>query len=335
MFIKPYLKPTQRTVFEEFINDYNIFTPESIYRPYDENFGLQKDLRTLVYAGIESKTIANFVASTALNHRRKRFLFGELKSAVAKKEGTNDVLYEVVYVEIKDPQQSTKGNTALTVTAQDAQRIKVNQVKLELKDDESAAEAGTEIFNITVREGEAARVGTTGGNISITTRAGVIQVSAPGQIDVLLRTALVVAVRSSSTTTNTSGRPFRFRPKTNVLTVDNKGVQASQTRNVKRFISNIGNMRKRITDIGANDRQFLPLWMRSSQVTTGQELDYITAMPLCYCKPGTSASIIENIENANFDFRQLDYDIDRYIVDRTENNQNEQFILFNDYKLNV
>ena len=335
VFIKPYLKLTQRTVFEEFINDYTIFTPESIYRPYDENFGLQKDLRTLVYAGIESKTIANFVASTALNHRRKRFLFGELKSAVAKKEGTNDVLYEVVYVEIKDPQQSTKGNTALTVTAQNAQHLKVNQVKLELKDDESAAEAGTEIFNITVREGEAARVGTTGGNISITTRAGDIQVSAPGQLDILLRSALVIAVRSSSTTTNTSGRPFRFRPKTNVLTVDSMGVRTSQTRNVQRFISNIGNMRKRITDIGANDRQFLPLWMRSSQVTTGQELDYITAMPLCYCKPGTSASIIENIENANFDFRQLDYDIDRYIVDRTENNQNEQFILFNDYKLNV
>ena len=94
-------------------------------------------------------------------------------------------------------------------------------------------------------------------------------------------------------------------------------------------------MRKRIADIGANDRQFLPLWMRSSQTTTGQELDYITAMPICYCKPGTSASIIENIQNANFDFSQLDYDIDRYIVDRTENNENQQFILFNDYKLNV
>lgn len=336
VFIKPYLKPTQRTVFEEFINDYTIFTPDSIYRPYDENFGLQKDLRTLVYAGIESKTIANFVASTALNHRRKRFLFGNLKSAVAKKEGTNDVLYEVVYVEIKDPQQPTNGNTALTVTAKNAQRLKVNQVKLELKDDESAAEAGTEVFNITVREGDAARIGTVGGNIRILTRDAVtVEVSAPGQIAILLRTSLVIAVRSSSTTTNTSGKPFRFRPKTNVLTADSVGVQASQTRNVKRFISNIGNMRKRITDIGANDRQFLPLWMRSSQVTTGQELDYVTAMPLCYCKPGTSASIIENIENANFDFRQLDYDIDRYIVDRTENNQTEQFILFNDYKLNV
>jgi len=151
----------------------------------------------------------------------------------------------------------------------------------------------------------------------------------------VLRTGLVVVVRSSSTTTSGSGNPFRFRPNTNVLSVDNAGVKASQTQNVKRFISNIGNMRKRIADIGANDRQFLPLWMRSSQTTTGQELDYITAMPICYCKPGTSQTIIENIQNAKFDFTQLDYDIDRYIVDRTENNENQQFILFSDYKLNV
>ncbi len=40
-------------------------------------------------------------------------------------------------------------------------------------------------------------------------------------------------------------------------------------------------------------------------------------------------------KNANFDFSQLDYDIDRYIVDRTENNESQQFILFSDYKLNV
>ena len=335
VFIKPFLKPAQRTVFNDFINDYTIFTPENIYRPYDENFGLKKDLTTLVYAGIESKNLANFVASTALNHKRKRFVFGELKSAVAKKEGTNEVLYEVVYVEITDPQQPTKGNTAVSITSPSANDLKINQVKLEIKDDGSAVETGLDSFIITMREGDPVKIAATSGSVPVATRSGEVSITALGQLEIVLRTGLVVVVRSSSTTTSGSGNPFRFRPNTNVLSVDNAGVKASQTQNVKRFISNIGNMRKRIADIGANDRQFLPLWMRSSQTTTGQELDYITAMPICYCKPGTSQTIIENIQNAKFDFTQLDYDIDRYIVDRTENNENQQFILFSDYKLNV
>ena len=94
-------------------------------------------------------------------------------------------------------------------------------------------------------------------------------------------------------------------------------------------------MRKRINDIGANDREFLPLWMRTSQEELGNELDYITAMPLCFVKPGLSQTVIENIQNSQFDFKQLHYDIDRYIVDRTEESDQEQFIVFGDYKLNV
>ena len=94
-------------------------------------------------------------------------------------------------------------------------------------------------------------------------------------------------------------------------------------------------MSKRVNDIGANDREFLPLWMRSSQEDFGNELDYVTAMPLCYVKPGYSKTVIENIENSAFDFTQLHYDIDRYIVDRTEESDQEQFIVFGNYKLNV
>jgi hypothetical protein len=94
-------------------------------------------------------------------------------------------------------------------------------------------------------------------------------------------------------------------------------------------------MRKRINDIGANDREFLPLWMRTSQEELGNELDYVTAMPLCFVKPGLAQTVIENIQNSQFNFKQLHYDIDRYIVDRTEESDQEQFIVFGNYKLNV
>lgn len=335
VYIKPFLTQDQRDTFRNFINDYTIFSPELIYRPYDTNFGLQKDLRTLVYAGIEAKRLENFVASTGLNHRRKNFYFGEIKTALAKQEGSNDIVYEVIYVEIKDPQQPAIGNTNLSVTARSAQNLKINQVQLETKDDASSQETGQDIFTVTMREGAAIKFAATSGVINVVGRSETYDISAVGQLEIVLQDGQIIVVRSTASTTDTSGDPFRFRPKTNPITVDNSGILSSQNQNIKRYISNIGNMRKRIADIGANDRQFLPLWMRSSQEQTGQELDYVTAMPICYCKPGTSQTILENIQNANFDFSKINYEIDRYIVDRTEETITDTFILFRDYKLNV
>jgi hypothetical protein len=335
VYIKPFLKSTQRTAFNNFINDFDIFKPEYIYRPYDESFGVQKDLRTLVYAGIEAKSLRNFAATVTLNHKRKSFYFGELKSAIAKVQGTNDVLYEVVYVEIKDPLQPTVGNTELYVQSRKANKLSINSVKLEIKDDTTAAEEGAELYAITMREGDPVKFAAVSNRITIFGRTVDYSIDATGQIEIVLQSGDVVVLRPSSSLTSDSGDPFRFRPDGDAISVDNTGIQASQSQNVKRWISNIGNMRKRINDIGANDREFLPLWMRTSQEELGNELDYVTAMPLCFVKPGFSQTVIENIQNAQFDFAQLHYDIDRYIVDRTEESDQEQFIVFGDYKLNV
>jgi len=335
VFIKPFLKSNQKTAFSDFINNYEIFPPEYIYRPYDENFGVQKDLKTLVYAGIEAKSIRNFASSITLNHKRKNFYFGELKSAMAKVPGTNEVLYEVIYVEIKDPAQPSVGETALYAQSKGANKLSINDVKLEIRDDTTASEEGTELYEITMREGDPVRFSALGNQFTIIGRADTYIVSAIGQITITLQSGQTVAVRSSASSSSDSGDPFRFRPKSEVITVDNTGIQASQNKNVKRWISNIGNMRKRINDIGANDREFLPLWMRTAQEELGNELDYVTAMPLCFVKPGLAQTVIENIQNSQFNFNQIHYDIDRYIVDRTEESDQEQFIVFGNYKLNV
>ena len=44
-------------------------------------------------------------------------------------------------------------------------------------------------------------------------------------------------------------------------------------------------MRANIKTIGDEERNYLPLWMRTAQ-TGFEELDYVTAIPICYCKPG-------------------------------------------------
>ena len=94
-------------------------------------------------------------------------------------------------------------------------------------------------------------------------------------------------------------------------------------------------MRDRIRAVGSNLREFYPLWMRTAQVQGQSELGFTLAIPLCYCKPGEADSVILNIKNSNFDFRQLDIEIERYNIDSTNGNSNEQYIPFGNYQFNV
>jgi hypothetical protein len=101
--VKPFLKTEQRSRWKEFINNATIFTPLSIYRANDPNFGIQTELSMLVFAGIETKEAATYVSAMGLNHKRKRFHFGEVKKATAFIPGTKTAVYEVIYVEMMDP----------------------------------------------------------------------------------------------------------------------------------------------------------------------------------------------------------------------------------------
>ena len=335
IYMQPFIKPAQKSSFLSFINDYTIFTPNYIYRPYDPEFGVQKNLRTLAFAGIEQKIIDYYVAAIAKNHKKKRYKFGDLKTAVAKKEGTNEVLYEVVYVDIIDPQEPTSGSTALSYRIKSQNPIKINQVKLEVKDDVTATEAGIDIFTITPRTGDVIKIAATASTIPVYLRSGVVQVPAAGQLEIINQSGLITVIRSQATTTNTSGDPMRFRPTTPPITADSNAIKSSQSKDILRYISNISNMRQRISEVGDNERQYLPLWMRTNQGSNIEEINYVTAMPICYCKPGTSTLVKENIINNGFDFKTIDYEIDRFIIDSTSDNQNEQFLLFANYRFNV
>jgi hypothetical protein len=75
--------------------------------------------------------------------------------------------------------------------------------------------------------------------------------------------------------------------------------------------------------------------MRTPQNGSLTELDYVLAIPLVYTKPGQSETIKQNIENSDFDFRKINYDIDRFIIDSTTGNSNEQYIIFANYPFNI
>jgi hypothetical protein len=272
LYVRPFLKQDQKFIYNSFISDPIVFDPGLIYRPNDTEFGVQTQVKMLVYAGIETTDIEQYVAASAKNHRRKTFNFGEIRTAVAKIPGTNDIVYEVVYVEVIDPADSSRGVVRNNFNIRTKNTRLVNDTNYELRDNSF----------------------------------------------------------SSVDPANN-----RFRPITNSLKIDSDALQVSEDLQNKKYISNLTNMRNNINSIGVSDINFLPLWMRTPQANNIEALGYIPAVVLAYCKPGTGETLLANVKNSRFDFTQIKFEVDRYIIDSTKGNSNEQFILFANYDFNV
>lgn len=263
ILVKPFLKLDQRTLFKDFISDPQIFDITAIYRPDDPNFGLQTELKMLVYAGIETKSAAAVVGMAGRNHKIKRFKFGNVKKAIAYEPATFNSIYEVVYLEILDPLE--KGKTYLpNVISTSYSQIPVTV------DQDNQYRKGP--FNTSVADWR-------------------------------------------------PPDPFH-------VTADRNDMFAGDPFTGARFPSSLALWRNRIKALGIKDRNFLPLWMRSIQQGSVQELGYVKAIPLCFCKVGRADDILLNIKYSEFDFTKIDYTIDRYIIDQVEGYSNDKYIVF-------
>lgn len=293
---KPFLKLDQRAKWNNFINDSAIFTAESIYRPNDPNFGVQTDLSMLVYAGIETTEAAAYISAMGLNHKRKRFHFGNVKKATAILPGTNTQVYEVVYIEMIDPLEpnGNKLPSKLNLTPQTT--------------------------NITIDLGN---------NMWLPgfQKDDPITIDQQAKIDQLNQLGVGI-------------RPDTF------ITDDSTGYQVSNSKPSNYYPNSISNWRGRLKEsfrIDSNgdriplqsERNYLPLWMRSIQPGTKQELDFKLAVPLCYCKVGYADDILLNIKFSGFDFKLLDFTADRYIIDLVEGELGDKYLVFKNDRITV
>lgn len=335
--VRPFLRQTQRSALTEIITDSRIFENDKIYRPNDPNFGLQKQLQMLIYAGIETKLINRYVAAASKNHMRKTYKLGEVKTAIAKNPGSDTIVYEVVYIEVIDPAESTTGvKTRNSFTIRNTQENNVNSEKYTSAGytvpgqpidliDADVIELGSRRFStvaiellpsltVTIRDGSTAIISTGDG----------FYVGVNNSVDIL-----------SPITTGTTD-PYRFRPSPeNAIKVDSDAITIDGANDTKRFISSIDNMRDRLRALGETEINFLPLWMRTSQPGAIATLGFVNAIPLCYTLPGQSNIIKNAIANTNTKFNQFNYDIDRYVIDSTEGVSDEKYIMFANYKHNV
>lgn len=94
------------------------------------------------------------------------------------------------------------------------------------------------------------------------------------------------------------------------------------------FPNSIKNMRSRIGLLGDRDREFLPLWMRSTQDEASFETGFIPALPLCYCISGAAQNVVARIKASGFDFKTIDFLADRYIVDILDGEIEDKYLAF-------
>ena len=85
----------------------------------------------------------------------------------------------------------------------------------------------------------------------------------------------------------------------------------------KLYPNAVANMRSRMKSLGHKEWTYLPQWMRTTQAGDLAPLGFILAVPICYCKPGTSALIKKRIEDKKLEFKNISFIVDRYTVNKS------------------
>ena len=118
----------------------------------------------LAYAGIETKSIGEFVAAVAKNHKRKKYKIGDVKKAIAKNPGSNDTVYEVIYLDVIDPSEPSeaRGKTNKSFNAQTKNNVTVDSIQYAVTDDNTGVGTGEGFFDLVLRGGAANSPASTG-----------------------------------------------------------------------------------------------------------------------------------------------------------------------------
>jgi len=273
VYTQPFLAPTQRSAWKAFINNTAIFTPASIYRTNDTTFGVQSNLKMLVYAGIQTESAAAYVGAIGLGVKKKRFKFGSVKTAIAVDPNSGKNVYEVVYIQMLDPSEPDGMHPSASFKT-----------------------GSPEPETITVDDSN--------------------------------------SIWSTNLSDLSAGAPFNVRPSYEI-TVDSTGYEASNPNTDTYYNSSITNWQNRISTVGLTERNYLPLWMRSIPTGSKAQLGYVLCVPICFCKPGTSAGIALNIKHSGFDFNTIDYTVDRFTISAVTGYTSDKYLVFRDDRITV
>ena len=115
----------QRDIYDNLIQNNDDIPQEDVYRASDYAFGIQKDIRSTIAAGLTPATETDYVEAMSKNFWNNTLRFGGFKTARAlNTDGT--VKYEVVYVELVDNKQGVDPTTGLSASPVLRQDVRSN-----------------------------------------------------------------------------------------------------------------------------------------------------------------------------------------------------------------
>ncbi len=306
VFLKPFFNKTSRDNFFNFITDTSIFLMDSIYRPEDKNFGVQRIPKMLLIGGLETTLAERYASAVKRNYYDRPLYFGDVKKAIGVKHGRTE--YEVIYVEILDPYEignkSVPGMIKLDFVYDD---LTADYTKIRMDDTSiDVTETGLDTIypsSITLMQEELKKV-------SLQKTDSVLL---PPTYDDFGR------LPEYQTSGPNQGQYIDIDPINTSLNQDYGFVNER--------VSLIDDFLLSIKPLEFNP-DFQPLWMNSSQDGTGNPVGFVKAIPLCYVLPGKGDKILELITKNQFDFKQLNFVIDRIIIESPEGETGDKYIKF-------
>jgi hypothetical protein len=102
LYIQAMPNTADRELLDSLLQNQDIIQPSFLYRADDPYFALPTRIIYQHAFGLTSSTLESYVESLNLNHFRKQLVLGEFKVAQARRNNTDEIVYEVVYSEVRD-----------------------------------------------------------------------------------------------------------------------------------------------------------------------------------------------------------------------------------------
>jgi hypothetical protein len=119
LYLLSFMPEEERITLEDLLNSPSIFPPSMIYRYNDSYFGVASNVNMLVMTGLNPASATQYILAMQENHYDKSMYFGDIKTAIATNTDGSTV-YEVVYVELIDPQDNLQGQSCAKSIPQSA-----------------------------------------------------------------------------------------------------------------------------------------------------------------------------------------------------------------------
>ena len=314
IYVRPFLKQSSRNAYRDFINDDSIFPVSYIYRSLDPNFGVQQDIKMYLEFGIEKIPGKILITGT----QSYWFTRGTHSTIVAiDKRNYPGVEYTPVGATI------TIQDISYTITQVGPDPTHTNLHLITFSG--SPAIECADSFTIESYQGFMNKVMTENfyrrklyfGDIKL---AIAQDVRGNNLYEVIYADII-------DTLVNKKGVSI---PKQ--ITQNNQTLYPASIANMKASLESV--VLPNNTKISVNEYN-MPRFMRTDQPGSYVPLGYVKLVPICYALPGQGFKVIDRIKNSGFDFKLLNFEVDRLVVEGGPNSNSAKYLIFDRQSLST